>query len=515
MPVQPIRTSVLIVGGGLVGLSAGLFLQRLGVPFILVEKNEGVLPLPRARGIHTRTMELFRQIGVEDAVKAAAATAWKQGGFGGARRGHTLMDAQSVVDVASMHAKMAAADPSPSSFGACPQTLIEPVLRQNLEVRGGDVRFGHELMSFAESGDAVLNSVRGLDGQETIVKADWLIGADGGRSFVRKQLGVGMIETPAPQHLVNIFFHADLAGAVEGRTFSQCEIANEKVRGLFLAMNNTDKWSFHLEYDPSQGPPAENTLPGLIRTAIGLNDVDIDILGHGTWSTGVSIAERYRLSRVFLCGDAAHLMPPWGGFNATTGIADVHNLAWKIAATLRGEAEPALLDSYETERRPLAVRNGRQALLRTDFDARFGVETKANRDIFPDLLDSGVLLLRHRYQDADMLPRHDSPAFVTHLQAQTGTRFPHAWILRDGQRMSTLDLFGDSYVLMAGPRAQVSASSHSSLNSSRPATYVTSKDFEFVDAEDNWRTLTGLSDDGVVTVRPDGFVLLRSDDAPV
>ncbi|MFM0287158.1 FAD-dependent monooxygenase [Paraburkholderia megapolitana] len=515
MPVSPIRASVLIVGGGLVGLSAGLFLQRLGVPFILVEKNEGVSPLPRARGIHLRTMELFRQIGVEEAVKAAAATAWKQGAFGGARRGETLINAESIVDVATMRSKIAAAGASPSSFGACPQTLIEPVLRQHLETRGGDVRFGHELVSFAESGsgDVVVATVRAKDGQETTIEASWLLASDGGRSFVRRQLGIGMSETPTPQHLVNIFFRADLAQAVEGRTFSQCEIANEKVRGLFLAMNNADKWSFHLEYDPVQGPPPDSALPDLVRAAIGLADVDIEILSRGTWSTGVSIAERYRVGRAFLCGDAAHLMPPWGGFNATTGIADAHNLAWKIAATLRREAGPALLDSYESERRPLAVRNGRQALLRSDFDARFGMETPANRDFFADLLDSGALLLRHRYLDADMSSAGDTSELVAHLQAQTGTRFPHAWIRHNGQRISTLDLFGDSYVLLAGPKASVQASSRPSLDSRTPVTYVVGKDFAFVDDEDSWYTLTCLPDDGVVTVRPDGFVQERSDDA--
>ncbi|ASL45237.1 Aklavinone 12-hydroxylase RdmE [Burkholderia sp. AD24] len=510
MTVRPTRTSVLIVGGGLVGLSAGLFLQRLGVPCILVEKNGDVSLLPRARGIHLRTMELFRQIGVEEAVKAATAAAWKQGSFGGARRGRTLVDAQPIVDVSTMRVKMAAAGASPSSFGACPQTLIEPVLRQELEARGGDVRFGHELVSFVESGDTVVATVRDPDGRETIIEATWLIGADGGRSFVRRQLGVGRVETPAPQHLLNIFFHANLAEAVEGRTFSQCEIANERVRGLFLAMNNTDKWSFHLEYEPSQGLPVDSELPDLVRAAIGLDDVDIDILSRSAWSTGVSIAQRYRVGRAFLCGDAAHLMPPWGGFNATTGIADAHNLAWKLAAALRGEATATLLDSYETERRPVAVRNGSQALLRTDFDARFGIETQTNREVFPALLDAGALLLRHRYRVADGASAEESPEWVAHLQAQTGTRFPHAWIRRDNQRISTLDLFGDSYVLLAGPNASVRSSSRASLNPATPAVYVAGKNFEFVDSEDDWRTLTDLPDHGVVTVRPDGFVLCRS-----
>ncbi len=508
MPIS-CNTPVLIVGGGLVGLSAGLFLQRLAVPFILVEKNLGVSPLPRARGIHTRTMELFRQVGVEDAVKAVAATAWVQGGFGGARRGRTLVDAQPIAD-APVRAKMAGADASPSIFTACSQTLVEPMLRQHLEAHGGDVRFGHELVSFTDTGEAIVATVRDRDGREIVIETSWLIGADGGSSFTRRHLGIGTIDTAAPQHLVNIFFDADLAQIVSGRTFSQCEIANDKVRGLFLAMNNADKWSFHLQYDSAQGPPAEGELPDLVRTAIGLDDVDIDILSHGTWSTGVRVAQRYRSGRAFLCGDAGHLMPPWGGFNATTGIADVHNLAWKIAASLRGDAGPELLDSYEVERHPLAVRSGRQALLRTDFHARFGIETEANGDVFRQLLDPNALLLRYRYPGA--ASRSDTPDSVARLQGQTGTRFPHAWIEQIGRRISTLDLFGDSYVLLGGPNASVPASNRSSLSPDAPAVYVAGKDFAFADAESDWCRLTGLPDDGQVLVRPDGFVLRRSDE---
>lgn len=514
MPTPVTTTPVLIAGGGLVGLSAALFLQRLDVPFILVEKSAGVSPLPRARGLHLRTMELFRQAGVEDAVKDAAAGAWRQGAFGGARRGRTLVDAQPVVDIAAMRSKMAAIAPSPSSFAACPQTLIEPVLRRHVEARGGDVRFGHELVSFATAHDAVTATVRGPGGQETAIEAAWLVGADGGGSFVRRQLGIGTADTPAPQYFVNIFFHADLGPTVQGRTFSQCEIANETVRGLFLAMDNADKWSFHLEYDPAQGPPADDALPGLVRAAIGLDDIGIRIQSHGTWNTGVRIATRYRSGRAFLCGDAAHVMPPWGGFNATTGIADAHNLAWKIAATLRGDADPALLDSYEIERRPLAARNGQQALLRTDFDARFGIETDANRPFFAGLLDTGDVLLRHRYPDAREPACDTPPDSVAQLRAQTGTRFPHAWIRRDGRQISTLDLFGDGYVLLAGPTAPVASSSRSSLNRATPAVLAAGKDFDFVDATAGWHALTALPDDGHVLIRPDGFVLRRSDEPP-
>lgn len=510
MPAFPSRTAVLIVGGGLVGLSAGLFLQRLGVPFILVERQQGVSPLPRARGIHTRTMELFRQVGVEQAVRAAADGAWKQGAFGGARRGATLVDAQPIIDIPAMRAKMAAAGASPTGFVACPQTWIEPVLRHALQTRGGDVRFGHEMLAFEDSGACVSARVRGPDDHESVIEADWLIGADGGRGAIRRQLGIGRTDTAAPQHLVNIFFQADLARVVEGRTFSQCEIANDTVRGLFLAMNNTDKWSFHLEYDPALGPPADDALPGLVRAAIGLRDLEVRILQHGAWNTGVSVADAYRSGRVFLCGDAAHLMPPWGGFNATTGIADAHNLAWKLAAVMRGEAVPDLLDSYDAERRPLALRNGRQALLRTDFDARFGIETERNRDSFRELIDPGALILRHRYPAAGAPTHAEAPAAVDVLQAQTGTRFPHAWIQRGAERLSTLDLFGDSFVLLAGPAASIAASTRASLDPATPRVLAAGRDFVFSDGD--WGGLTGLADSGTVLVRPDGFVLRRSDD---
>ncbi|WP_373848332.1 FAD-dependent monooxygenase, partial [Achromobacter insuavis] len=326
---------------------------------------------------------------------------------------------------------------------------------------------------------------------------------------IRRQLGIGRTETPAPQHLVNIFFEADLARVVEGRTFSQCEIANDTVRGLFLAMNNTDRWSFHLEYDPALGPPADDALPGLVRAAIGLDDLEVRILQHGAWNTGVSVADTYRSGRAFLCGDAAHLMPPWGGFNATTGIADAHNLAWKLAAVARGEAGPDLLDSYDAERRPLALRNGRQALLRTDFDARFGIKTERNRDQFQGLIDPGALILRHRYPEAGAPAGAEAPAAVAVLQAQTGTRFPHAWIQRGAARISTLDLFGDSFVLLAGPASSVAASTRASLDPATPRVLAAGRDFVFVD--DDWRSLTGLTDTGMVLVRPDGFVLRRSD----
>lgn len=509
-------TDVLIVGGGLVGLSAGPFLQHLGVRFILVERNPQPSPLPRARGIHVRTMELLRQVGLEDAVQTASASAWKQAVFGGGRRGPTMLDSEPLDHAATIEG-LTRPEPSPCSFCACPQTLMEPVLRRHLEDRGGDVRFGCELVSSHETGDGLVALVRDGEGRETNVAASYLIGADGSRSFVRRHVGVGTVSTPAQQHFVNLFFRADLADRVRGRTFSQCEIANPRVRGLFLSKNNTDEWSFHMEHDPSvpalAGRPDEE-LADLLRDAIGASDVAVEILCKTTWSTVVRIAERYRSGRVFLAGDAAHVMPPWGGFNANTGIADVHNLAWKLAATLGGHAAPDLLDTYEEERRPIAARNGRQALLRTDFDARFGIRTEANQDAFEQLLDIGSLLMRHRYTSPQTRSNAQPGELADRLCGQIGTRFPHAWIRRKAERLSTLDLLGDAHVLIAGPRASQHRAQELECGTSQatPHLHVAGVDFQFADGSTGWEALTGLSDDGWVLVRPDGFVADRSDE---
>ncbi len=496
------RTSVLVVGGGLVGLCAGLFLQQLGVPFIVIERNTVASPLPRSRGIHVRTMELFRQVGVEDVVKAAAKAAWESGGFGGARRGRTMLASEPLPtgDIG----QLAGRDPSPSTFCACPQPLLEPVLRKPLEERGGDVRFGVDLLRLREAGGEVEATVRDVrSGEERTIYAAYVIGADGGRSLVRAQLGISTVDTPADQHLVNLYFRAKLTEQLRGRTFSQCEIANERVQGLFTSKNNTTDWSFHLDYDPSVTDPAKLTdaeLVERVRAAVGSADLSVELLGRTTWSTAVRIARRYRAGRIFLAGDAAHLMPPWGGFNGNTGIADVHNLAWKLAAVLGGEASAELLDSYERERRPVAVRSGQQARLRTDFDARFGIATPANREEMAQQLDIGAVLLRHRYPRPGAAPSNEVSESVDTLRAQTGTRFPHGWIRREGAEISTLDLFGAHPVLLVGPAAG---------ERWRHAHRIVVGEDDTVD----WSALTGLPGDGAVLVRPDGFVEDRSDES--
>lgn len=481
---------VLIVGGGIVGLSAGLFLQHHRVPFILVERNQDVSPLPRARGFSARTLELFRQVGLQDDIEEVARKAWKQGKFGGARSGKSMLTSESLplADITKLHAL---ADPSPCELTACPQTIVEPVLRHALEERGGEVRFGWELLDFEQHDERVTTTVRDSAGIERTIRASYVFAADGGRSEIRRRLGIDRHGIEPNRHYLNIFFEADLTKQVAGRTFSQCEISNDDVCGLFLAMNNTTQWSFHLTYDPATAEPerwSDQRLIQLVKSAIGA-DVAIGIRAKSPWNTRVRVADRYRDERIFLVGDAAHVMPPWGGFNANTGIADAHNLVWKIAHVLNGKDNSSLLDTYELERRPVAIRNGEQAWLRTDFDARFQIRSDENANVFDRLVDYGELQMRYCYR---------ANSTVDSLRAQPGTRFPHAWIEHQGQRRSTLDLFGASHVSIAGPLA------------ARPddeLVYRAGSDFRFIDDAVTWNSLTGLSELDVLSVRPDGFVV--------
>lgn len=508
------RTEVLIVGGGLVGLSAALFLDYHGVRCTLVERREDTSPLPRSRGVHTRTVELFRQIGVEEQLQETASAALKMGLFGGAVTGPTMIDAERL-DIRRSRGGAQGDDSSPSSFSFCPQGLLEPLLRRIAVERGGDVRFRTELTGFDRDSRGVRAVLRDAAGRSTELRADFLIAADGGASGVRSALSIATSGPPATHHYLNIFFRADLTEYVRGRTFSQCEIANDQVRGLLLSKNNTDEWSFHLEYDPARATPADfppERCAQLLRAAIGLPDLKVELLSGSPWDTAVSIADHYRAGPVFLAGDAAHQHAPWGGFNANTGIADVHNLSWKLAAVLRGRAADPLLDTYQQERRPRAVLAGDQARLRTDFRARYGIRTPGNAADCDRQLDLGAVMERYRYESSAIVPDGAGGPWVEELAGQAGTRAPHAWLLRDGGRVSSLDLVGPGFALLTGPDGAAWAAAADAVRV--PLAVHTIGGGSLSDPGGEWLARTGLPRAGALLVRPDGHVAARLEQGP-
>jgi putative polyketide hydroxylase len=340
----------LIVGGGPVGLSASILLSRLGVASRLVERRAGTALHPKARNINMRTMEIFRQCGVEDDVRAAGLPI---------ERTKFLIWAESLAgrEIERRVEKRSHPDgdlPSPAKHCLCAQDDLEPVLRRHAEALApGTLAFSTELIGFEQDASGVTATLHDPRG-EMHVRAQYVIAADGARSPMRKALGVALHGVPELYRSVNVLLHADLTKWVKERPAAIYLVEQKGLRATFMTINGVNRWGFliNLPLDASFEPYTSERCAEVVRTAAGVPDLDVKILGIDPWVAAAEVAERYRIGRVFLAGDAAHHMPPTGGFGLNTGVQDAHNLAWKLAAVLEGWASPALLDTYDAERRP-------------------------------------------------------------------------------------------------------------------------------------------------------------------
>ncbi|MER7162738.1 FAD-dependent oxidoreductase, partial [Streptomyces lydicus] len=345
-PTVEDRVPVLVVGGSLVGLSASLFLGRLGVRHLLVEKHADTSHHPRGRGNNVRTMELFRVAGAEAPIREAASTLADN---------HGILQARSLTGD-EQEWLFKEIDPgggltriSPSGWCLCSQNDLEPVLVRCARELGGELRFSTELVSFEQDAQGVTARLRSREtGEESTVRADYLIAADGPRSPVRERLGIGRTGPGDLFHNVSITFRAPgLADIVGDRRFIACYLTNPEADGALLPVDNQKDWVFHAPWHPDRGETLEDFTDERcidhIRRATGAPDLAVEITGKAPWHAAERVAERYAHGRVFLAGDSAHEMSPTGAFGSNTGIQDAHNLAWKLAAVLDGAADPALL----------------------------------------------------------------------------------------------------------------------------------------------------------------------------
>ncbi|ARF57789.1 FAD-dependent monooxygenase [Streptomyces gilvosporeus] len=541
--MQEIRVPVLIAGGGTVGLSAALFLAHHGIASLVAESQAGPSCHPRATGLGPRTVEFLRETGIEEAVGAVAVD-MSTGGLGKISA-RTLAEADLSAAAAEeapvlRHSSPAGAEASPAALrGTCPQNRLDSVLLPAACERGATVLHGARLVSFAQDDDGVtafLDVREGPDGPDghtvrQTVRADYLVAADGARSGVRSALGIGT-SGPGPLggHNVSILFRADLGPYTHGRSFVACNITAPEAPGMLVTVDGEKEWIFHTPYDPDAGQAPEDFTPdrcrSLIRAAIGAPGLDAEVLSTLPWRPRGLLADRFHDGRVFLIGDAAHTIPPVGAFGLNTGIADAHNLAWKLAAVLRGQAGPALLDSYEAERHPVGALVLEQALLRLA-DPRLhwdqGPLAPAARAA-AGALNAPVVHLGYRYDSAaviDPQPDLPSPEDLAHnLDGTPGSRLPHLWLQRNGLspggspgRISTLDLVRSRFTLLTGsggapwiPAAREAADRLGvDLHVFRIAPGA-----EVTDPEGRWPGIAGLAEDGALLVRPDQFVAWRA-----
>ncbi|WP_042417976.1 FAD-dependent oxidoreductase [Streptacidiphilus anmyonensis] len=520
---------VLIAGGSLVGLSASLFLGRLGVPHLLMERHTDTSRHPRGRGNNVRTMELYRTAGVEPRIRAAASLLAENHGI---LRADSLLGAEQEWLFREIDPGGELPGLSPSGWCLCSQNDLEPVLLDAARELGADIRFGTELDSFEQDPDGVTAVVteRG-SGRSRTVRARYLLAADGPRSPVRERLGIGRSGRGDLFHNVSITFRAKrLADAVGDRRFIVCYLSNPDGTGALLPVDNQEAWIFHAPWRPDSGETLEDFTDDrcaeLIRAATGVVDLEVEITGKAPWHAAERVAEGYGRGRVFLAGDSAHEMSPTGAFGSNTGIQDAHNLAWKLAAVLQGWAGPELLRSYEAERRPVALAIAARASARSVEHRHPGYDVSFRAGRQPDTM-SAVLGYRYRSgavhggdPEGPAVPERFLPG------AEPGARAPHLWLRRDGVRLSTLDLYERHPVLLTGPAGRAwhdaglraGAALGVPLDCHRIGGDPGHGPVLRPEEGTHWAEAHGVGEDGAVLVRPDGFVAWRAtgaDDRPV
>ncbi|MEU9297602.1 FAD-dependent monooxygenase [Streptomyces sp. NPDC048266] len=519
------RTPVLIVGGSLVGLSTSLFLGRLGVPHILVERHAGTSIHPRGRGNNARTMELFRSAGVAEPIQEAATVLARNNGI---LQSPSLVGDDGEWLFREIDPGGGLARFSPASWCLCSQNDLEPVLLKRAGELGGDLRFSTELMSFEHDAEGVTAQVKSRDtGEHTLIRADYLVAADGPRSPVRERLGIRQNGPGDLFHNVSITFRSrGLADVVGDRHFIVCYLTNPEADGALLPVDNAERWVFHAPWHPEDGETleefTEERCGDHIRRAVGVPDLDVEITGKAPWHAAERIAERYGDGRVFLVGDSAHEMPPTGAFGSNTGIQDAHNLAWKLAAVLGGWAGPGLLASYDAERRPVAETTSARASARSVEHSHPGYAPDPGSGA-PKGRKGGILneVLGYRYPTGAVLGADPTQPIVSdglRLTGDPGSRAPHVWLNRAGARVSTLDLYERSLVLLSsedGAGGWHAAATRVGRELSVPLDSYRigdGPDAELSPASDtDWAEAHGVTPDGAVLIRPDGFVAWRSE----
>ena len=357
---EPVRSQVVIVGGGPVGTGLAIGLGQLGIRCALIERRAEPQLVPKGQNLTQRTMEHMRAWGVEDRVRAGRAIP------AGHSRGLTAYGSLLGEYSYEWLRRGAVRRFYATDNERLPQYATERALRARVaELPTVSVHHGWRAEDVSESADGVLVRARDASGAVLEVVAEHVVGCDGSRSVVREAAGIGQDRTDHEQLMVLLVFRSQqldgLLARYPGTSFFN--VLHPDLSGYWQFLGRVDageSWFFHAPVD--EADPGADFRP-LVWRAVG-DRFDIEIEHVGFWDMRFALADRYRRGRVLLAGDAAHSHPPYGGYGINTGFEDAANLAWKLAATLQGWGGPALLDSYDAERRPVF------ASTRDDFIAR-------------------------------------------------------------------------------------------------------------------------------------------------
>jgi 2,4-dichlorophenol 6-monooxygenase len=482
-------TDVLIVGAGPAGLTAAALLATYGTSALTVSRYSGTANSPRAHITNQGSMEVFRDLGIEDRVRAAAVPNEFMGNnvWATSFAGTEIARLKTWGSGTLRHADYQVA--SPTEMCNIPQHVLEPILLQAAREFGAEIRFNTEAVSISQTDDRVETIVRErTTGAEYRVISKYLIGADGGRSTVAQQMEFPMRGEMGLGAAMNIWLEADLTQYTAhrpGTLYWMAQPGNDYWvgSGTWICVKPWTEWVLLCMYDPSEGEPdtSEAAVIERARTTIGDDSVDIRIKAVSKWQINHVIAETFSRGRVFLAGDAAHRHPPANGLGTNTSVQDSFNLAWKLAAVLRGEAGAELLDSYTQERQPVGERvvdramqsvrdmlpisqalgfepgqsaaEGQRMLDELFSDTERGAQRRAALDDAVELqnyqFNAHGVELGQRYSSSAVIDDHTAyppatrdPELYHQPTSHPGARLPHAWVQWGTESVSTLDLTG-------------------------------------------------------------------------
>ncbi|KAE8415241.1 FAD binding domain-containing protein [Aspergillus pseudocaelatus] len=567
---EEIETPVVIVGGGGCGLTLSSFLSNYGVEHVLLEKHTGTSILPKAHYLNQRTMETLRNHDmVKDILQKTcpprhmSQVAW-QTSLGGSG----VLDRQVIskfecfggndgTEFAESYKRDA-----PLRSGNLPLFRLEPILKELAEKRNpGKILFGHQLVNFTDEGSSVVATVYDRAGLERSYRCKYLIAADGGRTIGPK-LGIKMEGLTNIADMVSVHFSADLSEYWDDRYFA-CHFINGECNTVFesgaivpMGPNwgrHSKEWVFHCGFAmDDQNRHDDAALIPRIRQLLKLPDLEMDVHKISHWAIEKVLADKYRVGRVFLAGDAGNRRPPTTGLGLNTAIEDSLNIAWKLALVLKGQASESILDSYEPERRAVGEINSDWGLFTFSNSAVINTvlglipgEREANQfrlqTLFEDtdkghsfraqvarIIDTQAIEfcahgieLGFRYpkglvlHDGSLPIDRDPLGLKYYPTTQPGHRLPHAWIETGTSVISTHDLVPNKpgFALITDSEGGDWGIAAKNILKNRGVEVVVAQIGErclYRDYDDRWNGLKGIRTGGAILVRPDNMVAWRS-----
>lgn len=563
-----IETDVLIIGSGPAGGSMGLFLSTYGIKNVIVTRFGRLVRTPRAHITNQRTMETLRDMGVEDEVMMHASPRHIMGN-------NVFCETLAGDELGRIHSwqnhpmrKAEAELASPTSINDTPQNYMEPILIGNATQRGSLVRYNTEYLSHEQDEDGVTATVKDhLTGEEYQIRAKYLYGGDGGNSKVAENSGLPFEGQMGVGGSMNIVFEADLSKYVAHRPSVLYWVMQPGAdiggigMGLIRMVRPWHKWLIVWGYDINQPPPemTDEFAISVARDLIGDQEIDIKIDSYSIWTVNNMYGTNNTDGRVFCGGDAMHRHPPSNGLGSNTSIQDSYNLAWKLAMVINGQADPSLLETYNTERIPIAKQIVTRANQSIDefgpiFDAIGFLATedpdekKANmakrKDNTPEAaaqreaLRKAILFKRYEFDahGVDMNHRYESTAVVSDGTAvpepdidmelmyfrtsYPGTKVPHNWFRdsKDGSNLvATLDLCGDgAFTILTGIGGEGWVEAATAVSEAKGIdiqSRVIGPGREYEDIYQEWADIREVGESGCLLVRPDGYIAWRADTA--